>query len=62
MNLLQYIELHLDEAIKMLMDDKKTKTECALFLADFKKMLWKPEKEIVDGEFSEIETNCIECK
>lgn len=61
MNLLQYIEMHLDEAIKMLMDDGKTKTECALYLSDFKKMLWKPEKEIVDGEFCEVQEKCIEC-
>lgn len=62
MSLLKYIEIHLDEAIKMLMDDGKTKTECALYLSDFKKGLWKTEKEVIDCECSEIETKCIECK
>ena len=50
MNLLQYIEMHLDTAIKMLMDDNATKTECALYLMDFKKQLWKPEEVVVDEE------------
>lgn len=59
MNLIQYIEMHLDEAIKMLMDDRKTKTECALYLENFKEMLWKPEKEVIDGKFSEVEVKCI---
>ena len=62
MNVIRYIELRLDEAIKMLMDNRTTKTECALYLIKFKKMLYNPEKEIVDVEFSEEETSCIECK
>lgn len=62
MNLIQYISFSIDKAIEMLMDGKTSKTDVALFLMDFKKILNKPKKEIVDGEFSEVETNCIEYK
>lgn len=62
MNLIQYISFSIDKAIEMLMDGKTSKTDVALFLMDFKKILNKPQKEIVDGEFSEVEANCIECK
>ncbi len=62
MNLIQYISFSIDRAIEMLMDSKTSKTDVALFLMDFKKILNKPKKEIVDGKFSEVETNCIECK
>jgi len=60
MNLIQYISFSIDKAIEMLMDGKKSKTEVALFLMDFKKILNKPEKEIVDGDFTEVEIRGIE--
>ena len=62
MNLIQYISFSIDKAIEMLMDNQTSKMDVALFLMDFKKILNKQEREIVDGDFSEIETNCIECK
>jgi len=61
-NLIQYISFSIDKAIEMLMDSETSKIDVALFLMDFKKILNKPQREIVDGEFLEIETNCIECK
>ena len=42
------------------MDSKTSKMDVALFLMDFKKILNKPEKEIVDGDFKEIEIKGIE--
>lgn len=60
MNLIQYISFSIDKAIEMLMDGKTSKTEVALFLMDFKKILNKPEKEIVDGDFKEVEIREIE--
>lgn len=62
MNLIQYISFSIDKAIEMLMDSETSKIDVALFLMDFKKILNKPQREIVEGEFLEIETNCIECK
>ena len=62
MNLMQYISFGIDTAIKMLMDSSTSKIEVMLYLENFKKILNKPKKEIVDGEFSEVEINCIECK
>lgn len=62
MNLIQYISFSIDKAIEMLMDRETSKIDVALFLMDFKKILNKPQMEIVDGEFLEIKTNCIECK
>lgn len=50
MNLIQYIAFRLDKAIEILMDENTTKTECALYLMDFKKQLFKPEKVIVDED------------
>ena len=60
MPLLQYISFSIDKAIEMLMDSKTSKMDVALFLMDFKKILNKPEKEIVDGDFKEIEIKGIE--
>lgn len=60
MPILQYITFSIDKAIKMLMDGKTNKTEIALFLMDFKKILNNPEKEIVDGDFTEVEIRGIE--
>lgn len=60
MNLIQYISFSIDKAIEMLMDGKISKTEVALFLMDFKKILNNPEKEIVDGYFKEVEIRGIE--
>ena len=60
MNLIQYISFSIDKAIEMLMDSKTSKMDVALFLMDFKKILNKPEKEIVDGNFKEVETKGIE--
>lgn len=55
MPLLQYISFSIEKAIKMLMDSKTSKMDVALFLMDFKKILNKPEREIVDGDFKEVE-------
>ncbi len=60
MPLLQYISFSIDKAIEMLMDSKTSKMDVALFLMDFKKILNKPEKEIVDGDFKEVEIRGIE--
>ena len=56
MPLLQYISFSIDKAIEMLIDSKTSKMDVALFLMDFKNILNKPEKEIVDGDFKEIES------
>ena len=60
MPLLQYISFSIDKAIEMLMDNQTSKMDIALFLMDFKKILNKPEKEIVDGDFEEVEIRVIE--
>lgn len=60
MPLLQYISFSIDKAIEMLMDNQTSKMDVALFLMDFKKILNKPEKENVDGDFKEIEIRGIE--
>lgn len=60
MPLLQYISFSIDKAIEMLIDSKTSKMDVALFLMDFKKILNKPEKEIVDGDFKEVEIRGIE--
>lgn len=60
MNLIQYISFSIDKAIEMLMNNKISKMDVALFLMDFKKILNKPEKEIVDGDFKEVEIRGIE--
>ena len=62
MSLIQYISFSIDKAIEMLMDSKTSKMDVALFLMNFKKIIKNPQKEIIDGECSEIETKCIECK
>lgn len=59
MNLIQYISFSIDKAIEMLMDGKTSKTEVALFLMDFKKIINKPENVIVDGDFKEVEIRGI---
>ncbi len=60
MTLLQYISFSIDNAIEMLMDSKTSKMDVALFLMDFKKILNNPEKEILDGDFKELEIRGIE--
>ena len=60
MPLLQYISFSIEKAIEMLMDSKTSKMDVALFLMDFKKILNKPEKEIVDGNFKEVEIRGID--
>lgn len=60
MSLLQYISFSIDKAIEILMDNKTSKIDAALFLMNFKKILNKPEKKIIDGEFSEVEIGGIE--
>lgn len=60
MNLIQYISFNVDKAIEMLIDNQTSKMDVALFLMDFKKILNKPEKEIVDGDFKEVEIRGIE--
>lgn len=60
MNLIQYISLKIDDAIKMLMDNHTSKTDVALFLMDFKNRLIKGDaKKIVDGNCKEIEIKRI---
>lgn len=56
MPLLQYISFSIDEAIEMLMDNKTSKTEVALYLQNFKKIINNPEKEIVDTDFKEVKS------
>lgn len=60
MPLLQYIEFGIDTAIEMLMDSGTSKIEVMLYLENFKKILKEPEKEIVDGDFIEVEIRGIE--
>lgn len=60
MNLIQYISFSIEKAIEMLMDNQTRKMDVALFLMDFKKILNKSEKEIVDGDFKEVEIRGIE--
>lgn len=60
MPLLQYIEFGIDTAIEMLMDSGTSKIEVMLYLENFKKILKEPEREIVDGDFKEIEIKGIE--
>lgn len=60
MTLLQYIEFGIDTAIEILMDGGKSKVEVMLYLENFKKILRDPKKEIVDGDFKEIEIKGIE--
>ena len=60
MNLIQYISFSIEKAIEMLMDNQTSKMDVALFLMDFKKILNKPEKGIVDGDFKEVEIRGIE--
>lgn len=60
MNIIQYILFCIDKAIEMLMDNQTSKMDVALFLMDFKKILNKPEKEILDGDFKEVEIRGIE--
>ena len=60
MNLIQYISFNVDKAIEMLIDNQTSKMDVALFLMDFKKILNKSEKEIVDGDFKEVEIRGIE--
>lgn len=55
MNAVQYIQYHLDDAIQMLLDDKKSKTECAIFLMKFKERLYGKEHVIVDVEMREVD-------
>ena len=62
MNLIQYISFSIEKAIEMLMDNQTRKMDVALFLMDFKKILNKPEKVIVDGDFKEVEIRGIEEK
>ena len=50
MRLVDYIGYSLDEAVKMLLDDGKSKDECACYLMDFKKQLFKPDEVIVDED------------
>lgn len=60
MPLLQYIEFGIDTAIEMLMDNGTSKVEVMLYLENFKRILKEPEKEIVDGDFKEVEIRGIE--
>lgn len=60
MPLLQYIEFGIDTAIEMLMDNSVNKVDVMLYLENFKKILKEPKKEIVDGDFREIEIKGIE--
>lgn len=48
MNLVQYIGFRLDEAIEMLMAGK-SKDECACYLMNFKKQLFRQD-EVIVGE------------
>ena len=55
MNLAQYICFKLDTAIEMLMDGGASKTDCALYLMEFKDELMKPEREIITVEATVVD-------
>lgn len=59
-NLDQYLTFRIDKAIEMLMDGKTDRIDVVLYLEDIKSFLIKPEKEIVDGDFKEVEIKGIE--
>lgn len=42
------------------MDNGTSKVEVMLYLENFKRILKEPEKEIVDGDFKEVEIRGIE--
>lgn len=50
MRLLDYIKWQLDEAIKMCFDPNTSKDQIAIFLMEFQKGLFPPEKVIVDED------------
>lgn len=50
MRLIDYIAWQLDEAIKMLFDPNTSKDQCAIFLMEFKKGLFPPDKVVVDED------------
>lgn len=59
-NLVQYLSLRIDKAIKMLKDGKVSRIDVMLYLEDIKEFLEKPEKEVVDGDFKEVGIKEIE--
>lgn len=50
MRLVDYIGFKIDKAVMLLLDDGKSKDECACYLMDFKKQLFKPDEVIVDED------------
>lgn len=59
-NLIQYLTFRIDKAIEMLMDRKIDRIDVVLYPEDIKGLLNKTEKEIVDGDFKEVEIREIE--
>lgn len=59
-NLIQYLTFRIDKAIEMLLDGKTNRIDIVLYLEDIKSFLNKPEKEIVEGDFKEVEIREIE--
>ena len=59
-NLIQYLTFRIDKAIEMLMDGKTDRIDVVLYLENIKGLLNKTEKEIVDGDFKEVEIREIE--
>ena len=59
-NLIQYLTFRIDKAIEMLMDGKTDRIDVVLYPEDIKGLLNKTEKEIVDGDFKEVEIRGLE--
>lgn len=59
-DLIQYLTFRIDKAIEMLMDGKTDRIDVVLYLENIKGLLNKTEKEIVDGDFKEVEIREIE--
>ena len=59
-DLIQYLTFRIDKAIEMLMDGKTDRIDVVLYLENIKGLFNKTEKEIVDGDFKEVEIREIE--
>lgn len=61
MDFAQWLSFKIDDTIKMLMDNHTSKIEVALYLMRFKNdIIDGGKKDIVDGEFEEVEVRGIE--
>lgn len=62
MTFIQFLIMHLDKTVEMLMDDGCTKTDCALYLMKFKESLLKKDSVVVDGDCTEIHDGLEICQ